>query len=77
MRALRAQGRGLLLAVVVLAFACDAKKKRSEVAGKSGECEDAKTVQQLIKRARKLTSQGYHSPAVTCARRAKFNKTSS
>lgn len=66
MRALHAQGRGLLLAVVVLAFACDAKKKKSDVAGKSGECADAKTVQQLLKRARKLTSQGKSRAAARC-----------
>ena len=62
----RKQARGLLLAVVVLALACDAKKKRGDAAGKSGGCEDAKSAQQLIKRARKLTSHGENGAAVRC-----------
>lgn len=56
--------RPLLVGILVLALACDAKKKPGSKV--KAPCEDATTVQLLIKRARKLTTGGDQGAALRC-----------
>jgi tetratricopeptide (TPR) repeat protein len=58
--------RRILVAVLVLALACDARKKRVASPQRKAGCEDVKTASQLIKRARKLQAGGRPDAALGC-----------